>query len=150
MALQEREKKLLPIGAGALILTLAITFWPSSEDAPKVVSMSDTPEVAETRLTKTMQLAAQVLTGASPAGQQAFAQQQYVQQAYAEQNYQNSAAAQYGYQPQLIGPGNGSVTYFNNPSPQPSVPTDVDANKRYDIISQSSSLARGYSQNIYR
>jgi len=59
MALQEREKKLLPIGAGALILTLAVTFWPSGEDAPKVVSMSDSPEVAQTRLTRTMQLAAQ-------------------------------------------------------------------------------------------
>ena len=60
MALQEREKKLLPIGAGALILTLAITFWPSSDDAPKVVSMSDSPEIAEKRLAKTMQMAALV------------------------------------------------------------------------------------------
>ncbi len=58
MALQEREKKLIPIGIGALIITIAITFWPSGDDAPKVVSMSDSPEMAQKRLNKTMQLVA--------------------------------------------------------------------------------------------
>lgn len=60
MALQEREKKLLPIGAGALIITLFVVFWPSGDDAPKVVSMSNSPEVAEKRLASTMQLVALV------------------------------------------------------------------------------------------
>ena len=58
MALQDREKKLIPFGVGALILTLFIVFWPSGEDAPKVVSMSDSPEAAEKRLAKTLQLVA--------------------------------------------------------------------------------------------
>lgn len=58
MALQDREKKLIPFGVGALILTLLIVFWPSGADAPKVVSMSDSPEAAEKRLAKTLQLVA--------------------------------------------------------------------------------------------
>ena len=58
MALQEREKKLIPIGAAALIITLFVVFWPSGDDAPKVVTMSDSPELAEKRLAKTMQLVA--------------------------------------------------------------------------------------------
>ena len=58
MALQDREKKLIPFGIGALILTLLIVFWPSSADAPKVVSMSDSPEAAEKRLAKTLLLVA--------------------------------------------------------------------------------------------
>ncbi len=58
MALQEREKKLIPIGAAALIITLFVVFWPSGDDAPKVVSMSESPQVAEKRLAKTMQLVA--------------------------------------------------------------------------------------------
>jgi Type II secretion system (T2SS), protein M subtype b len=68
MALQEREKKLIPFGVGALILTLSIVFWPSGEDAPKVVSMSDSPEVAEKRLAKTLQLVA-----LAPAKEEEFA-----------------------------------------------------------------------------
>jgi hypothetical protein len=59
MALQDREKKLLPIGAAALIITVFVIFWPSGDDAPKVVSMSDSPDVAQKRLTKTMQLVSQ-------------------------------------------------------------------------------------------
>ena len=58
MALQDREKKLIPFGVGALILTLLIVFWPSGADTPKVVSMSDSPEAAEKRLAKTLQLVA--------------------------------------------------------------------------------------------
>ena len=58
MALQEREKKLIPIGVAAMIITLFVVFWPSGDDAPKVVSMSESPELAEKRLAKTMQLVA--------------------------------------------------------------------------------------------
>jgi hypothetical protein len=58
MALQEREKKLVPVGAAALIITLFVVFWPSGDDAPKVVSMADSPAVAEKRLARTMQLVA--------------------------------------------------------------------------------------------